>query len=176
MHNSNVIGIYSTVICDPTTQWRFETPFTEDTTLVDGELCPIQTMPVTPIKMRKLVLNVGADSERRLQRKYPNLYPHLNIHEMQTLGSQPCVKADVCVHLDPLFTEVLDLQVEIAVQAANYETAKAYDKVAELHAATSGYKELAEAYSVRVNDFNKLSLWRKLLHVVTSWYNEQKAV
>ncbi|USL89990.1 hypothetical protein [Vibrio phage vB_VpaS_CHI] len=176
MRNNNIIALYSNVITDPETKYCFEAQFA-DTNRVDCQAdAPTHTLPLKAIEMRKVVLHVGSQNDAALKRRFPSLYPYFNKHDVQHMGQSNTVQADVCVHLDPMFTEVLDLEVKIAVQAAEYKAARARDEQYKAEQALSAYTDLAGAYSKRVDDFNNLSVWTKLLHVVIAWFKDHKAV
>ncbi|ANO57472.1 hypothetical protein [Vibrio phage vB_VhaS-tm] len=180
MRNPNVIGIYSTVITDPSVQYTFTKQFdTEERveTGPDSRGAPRDPRNVEPLKMTKLVLHCAHRHETSLKRAYPMLYPYMDVHHVGRLGCDASeVRANVCVHLDPLIGEVLGLQVKIATQRAEHEVACVRDELRKTETALSTYHDLSEAYSKRVDNFNNLSLFTKLVHVVIAWFNDHKAV
>lgn len=177
MRNQNIIGIYSTVITDPSVQYTFTKQFDTEKRVSDGSEDPREPRNVEPLKMTKLVLHCAHRHETSLKRAYPMLYPYMNVYPVQRLGGQAAeVQADVCVHLDPLIGEVLGLQVKIATSRLEHEVACVRDELRKTETALSTYHDLSEAYSKRVNNFNNLSIFTKLLHVVIAWFNDHKAV
>ncbi|QQM14114.1 hypothetical protein pVco14_064 [Vibrio phage pVco-14] len=177
MRNSNIIGIYSTVITDPSVQYTFTKQFDTDRRVSDGAEDPRKPCDVEPLKMTKLVLNCAHKNETSLKRAYPALYPYMDVHHVGRLGCDVAeVRANVCVHLDPLISEVLGLQVKIATNAAEAQTARLTNELRTTERALGVQVDLAEAYKRRVDNFNKLGFWRKLLHVVTSHYYAFKTV
>lgn len=178
MQNSNIIGIYSTVITDPTTQYRFDAQFSDAKRVDCGGEGPRETSKVVPLKMTKLVLNCSYPDRQALQNNYPHLHRYMDVYQNQSL-SKRCtdIRGSVVVHLDPLFSEVLKLQNDILTSKMNAQANSTLNnELRTTERALSVQTDLANAYKKRVDNFNNLSVWTKLLHVVIAWFKDHKAV
>lgn len=123
MSNSNMIAIYSEVSTN--TKPRYGYLERDASVMMGASEDPLQASKVEPMRMTKHVLSVGAINHESLERKFPTLYPHLNIHEIRELGEhRGKVQADVCVHLDPMISEVLDIRLNIATQTLESKYSK----------------------------------------------------
>ena len=177
MQNSNIIGIYSTVITDPTTQYRFDAQFSDANRVDCGGEGPRETSKVVPLKMTKLVLSCAHPSYQSLKRAYPHLYQYMETFEVQSVARRGNdVHANVCVHLDPLIGEVLGLQCDILTSKLEGTAARLSNELRTTERALSVQTDLANAYKKRVDNFNNLGVWTKLLHVVIAWFKDHKAV